>query len=186
MDPLSLAAGTAGFVALAIQLSGIVRKLCDVWSSSPVGVEEISDIVEDLQSLKEVLDMLSNRHKELGGGLLSPKLSITVLERCRRRLQRLEGMTSKIWSNEPPSRSKQMRTAMKIAFQNDQIHRFHKVLERTRTILVLELMLARYVLASLTFIIEFGVLIDNEGNVKYSSTPSWIFSVASPSIKKLY
>ena len=141
MDPFSLTAGAIGFIALAIQLSGTAKQLCNLWSSASSGLADLKDIIEDLDFLAEVLASLGGSDPYSGHTKSRP--AIKVLDKCQRDLYRLEQMSKNIWCENDGGKARRKWMTLKVGFKKDEIAQFQKVLERTKTTLILELMLCR-------------------------------------------
>ena len=143
MDPFSLAASTVGFIALAMKLSATARRLYAIWSSTSNRISGLREVIDNLELLANVLASLGHNQDLADTRISKPQVSIKVLNKCQGDLQKLEAMSKEIWVDWPSSKSGQKWAALRIALKKDQISQFQKVLERTKTTLILELMLVR-------------------------------------------
>jgi hypothetical protein len=128
MDPLTIAVSTVSVVAFLAQLAEYAKKLHRTWSSLENIILDVNGIVGDIDRVNRILDQLledERRHEDRFRGQI---VSIIAMETCQANMKELEALTRGICSSLQP------RTA---AFRSDQVERFRKTLESTKTFLIL-------------------------------------------------
>lgn len=140
MDPISISASVVSFVALALQLADNVQKLYDFWLSVGIATEDVQGILDDLHLLGCILSQIAHDMPSGFHGSETPPSCFRILRRCEDNVSKLRNTMDEVQLEFSRGGIRRRWMAVKFVAKKPQIERFHLILERTKTTLMIELL----------------------------------------------
>ena len=139
MAALGTAAGVIAVISLSIQLAERAEKLHNFWVSVRDAPLEIKVVIEELEILRDILTQIAADETEQQRYHSTTHLSIKVMEKCQINLDALYTITTEFWPHFTESSNKRLDwTTLKAASNRDKIEHFQKLVERTKSSVMLE------------------------------------------------